>query len=262
LDNITLKISLLQMNVASGDFEENLRCAEAMLKAALNQRKKPNLVVLPEMWTSDKEEDSSQNNVLYALEKLKSIAARHSVNIVAGSMMENRGAQGIFNTAYIINGQGEVIASYDQVHCQRDRKPAIAPGHRTVTFDIDGACCGIILGHDLRFPEFVRQLALKGAQVLIVPGSWSGPREIHWKLLNIVRAIENQFFVVAVNRAGRTGNVAYPGLSMVIDPWGELLIEGDDSPDILTTVIDMSLVDKARKQTPILSDRRPDLYKN
>lgn len=114
----------------------------------------------------------------------------------------------------------------------------------------------------MRFPEFIRQLALKGAKVIFVPGMWAGPREIHWKLLNIVRAIENQFFVVAVNRAGKTGNVVYPGMSMVVDPWGEILIEGDKTPDILTTVIDISLVDKAREQNPFLYERRPELYKD
>jgi len=257
-----IKISLIQMNVTSDGFEENLNRAEAMLNKAIKQRKKPNILVLPEMWTSDNEESSRSDNILRALERFKNFAARHTVNIVAGSMLERRGELGVFNTAYIINGQGEIIASYDQVHCERNRKPAISPGNNTVTFDIDGICCGIILSHDLRFPEFVRQFALKGAEILFVPGAWSGPREIHWKLLNIVRAIENQFFVVAVNRAGKTGTVAYPGMSMVIDPWGEILIEGDDTPDILTTVIDLNLVDKARKQHPYLFDRRPDLYKD
>jgi omega-amidase len=261
MEHIRLKISLIQMDVVCNDFYANWSRAETMINKALKQRKKPNVLVLPEMWASDMERNSGQkHNVLYVLDKLKDIAARHSVNIVAGSMIENRGERDAFNTAYIIDRQGNIIASYDQVHCPRHQK--LSTGSNAVTFDIDGICCGIILGYDLRFPEFVRQLALKGAKVLFVPGMWPGPREIHWKLLNIVRAIENQFFVVAVNRAGTTGNVAYPGMSMVVDPWGEALIEGDDTPDILTTVIDISLVDKARAQNPVLADRRPDVYKD
>lgn len=258
MEHLSLKISLIQMNVDFGDFEANLSRAEDMINIALKQRKKPNVLVLPEMWTSD----MRPYNGLPALARLKDVAARHSVNIVAGSMMESRGEQDIFNTAYIINSQGMIITSYDQVHCQRDIRPAITPGSEAVTFDLDGICCGIILGHDLRFPEFVRQLAVKGAKVLFVPGMWRGPQEIHWKLLNIVRAIENQFFVAAVNRAGTTGNVSYPGMSMVVNPWGEVLIEGDHTPDVLTTVINISLVDKVREQNPFLFDRRPDLYKD
>lgn len=261
MEHIRLKISLIQMDVVCNDFYANWSRAETMINKALKQRKKPNVLILPEMWTSDIEQNSGQkHNVLPVLDKLKDIAARHSVNIVAGSMIETREGKDVFNTAYIIDRQGSTIASYDQVHCPRHQK--LSTGSNAVTFDIDGICCGIILGYDLRFPEFVRQLALKGAKVLFVPGMWPGPREIHWKLLNIVRAIENQFFVVAVNRAGTTGNVAYPGMSMVVDPWGEALIEGDDTPDILTTVIDISLVDKARAQNPVLADRRPDVYKD
>jgi len=261
VEHINLKISLVQMNVIADDFEANLNQAEAMLDVALKDRKKPNVVVLPEMWSSDWESGCSQkHSAICALDRLKDIAARNSVNIVAGSILERREDQGTYNTAYIINSRGEIVANYEQVHCERNRRPTITPGNKTVTFDVDGICCGIILGHDLRFPEFVRQLALKGAKVLFVPGMWSGPREIHWKLLNIVRAIENQFFVAAVNRAGTTRNVAYPGMSMVVDPWGDILIEGDDRPDVLTTVIDVSLVDKAREQNPFLHDRRPDLY--
>jgi omega-amidase len=266
MEHIKLKISLIQMDVVCGDFEATLSRAEIMINKALKQRKKPNVLVLPEMWTSgtDHKCDHSgkKHNGLSAVDKLRDIAARNSVNIVAGSVIESRGDKDVFNTAYIIDRQGSIIAGYDQVHRERNKRPTITPGSNAVTFDIDGICCGIILGYDLRFPEFVRQLALKGAKVLFVPGMWSGPREIHWKLLNIVRAIENQFFVVAVNGAGKTGDVTYPGMSMVVDPWGEILIEGDDTPDILTTVIDIGLVDRARAQNPVLSDRRPDVYKD
>ena len=215
------------------------------------------MLVLPEMWTSD-----MRPQWIACFSKIERCSCKtfsqHSCRFNDGKQRE----QDIFNTAYIINSQGMVITSYAQVHCQRDIRPAITPGSEAVTFDLDGICCGIILGHDLRFPEFVRQLAVKGAKVLFVPGMWRGPQEIHWKLLNIVRAIENQFFVAAVNRAGTTGNVSYPGMSMVVNPWGEVLVEGDHNPDVLTTVINISLVDKVREQNPFLIDRRPDLYKD
>ncbi|HHV19524.1 MAG TPA: carbon-nitrogen family hydrolase [Thermoanaerobacterales bacterium] len=261
MEQIKLKISLIQMDVAYKDPDANLNRAETMINKALKQRKKPNVLVLPEMWTSGGyQKESKIHDGSPAVNRLKEIAAKNSVNIVAGSVIESRGDKDVFNTAYIIDRQGNIIAAYDQVHRQRHEQHA--QGSDAVTFDIDGICCGIILGYDLRFPEFVRQLALKGAKVLFVPGMWSGPREVHWKLLNIVRAIENQFFVVAVNGAGKTGDVSYPGMSMVVDPWGEILIEGDDAPDILTTVINIGLVDRARAQNPVLSDRRPDVYKD
>ncbi|NLZ52265.1 MAG: hypothetical protein GX892_03810 [Thermoanaerobacteraceae bacterium] len=128
------------MDITSNDFQANLSRAEAMINRALQQRKKPNVLVLPEMWTSG----TKTHNGLSVLDILRDIAARHSVNIVAGSMIEKRGAQDVFNTAYIIDSQGSIIASYDQVHCQRHKK--LATGSNAVTFDIDSICCGIILG--------------------------------------------------------------------------------------------------------------------
>ncbi|MCL6560281.1 MAG: carbon-nitrogen family hydrolase, partial [Firmicutes bacterium] len=86
------------------------------------------------------------------------------------------------------------------------------------------------------------------------------PREVHWKLLNIVRAIENQFFVVAVNRAGKDGKVEYPGMSLVVDPWGDVMLEGSDAQEVLTASLDLSCVDSARKKIPVFADRRPELY--
>ena len=85
MEHINLKVSLIQMNVVADDFEANLSRAKAMLNVALKQRKKPNVIVLPEMWTSNLYKKINQKyNSLYVLDELKEIASRNSVNIVAG----------------------------------------------------------------------------------------------------------------------------------------------------------------------------------
>lgn len=175
MEHITLKISLIQMDVACGDPKANLSRAETMINKALKQRKKPNVVVLPEMWTTGLDWEASceaveQDKGLY-IERLRNIAATDSVNIVAGSIVNMGPSQRFFNSAYIIDSQGHIVTRYDQVHLERRSKQDISTGSTAVTFDIDGIPCGIILGYDLRFPEFVRQLALMGAKVNFCSGN-------------------------------------------------------------------------------------------
>ncbi|WP_296971055.1 nitrilase-related carbon-nitrogen hydrolase [Tepidanaerobacter sp. EBM-38] len=231
MEHIELKISLLQTDTIYRDFKANLSQAEIMISKALNRRKKPNVLVLPAILAAGSNEQEAA-----AVNQLQKLAAQNSVNIVTSCT---------FDTAYAVDRQGHIIASCNQAN---EMQP------ESCIFDLDGISCGIIPGCDLRFPEVVRQSALKGAKVLFVLGKWPKLREIHWKLLNIVRAIENQFFVVAVNSAGKPRTGACSGMSMVVDPWGKILAESDESPEILTTVIDVGLVERARGQNPVLND--------
>lgn len=269
-DNMKLKVSLLQMDVAYGDPEQNRCRAEDMIKEALKDRKKPDVLVLPEMWTTGYDlkriGDIADREGNPTIPWLREVAAKNRLNIVAGSIADGRTSQnkkeGVFNSSYVINREGEIVARYDKVHRFRlmEEDRYLSPGKEAVTFELDGIPCGVIICYDLRFPEFVRKLALMGAKILFVPAQWPRPREIHWKLLNIVRAIENQFFVVAVNRAGKDKSGDFPGISLVVDPWGEVLLEGSDKEEVLTATLDLSRIDHARRKITVFEDRRPELY--
>ncbi len=89
---------------------------------------------------------------------------------------------------------------------------------------------------------------------------WPTQRVEHWRALLVARAIENQAFVVACNAAGVTGETTFGGHSMIVDPWGKIVIEGGEAPMILTADIDIEEVDDVRKRIPVFEDRRPDLY--
>lgn len=155
-----------------------------------------------------------------------------------------------------------MVARYDKVHRFRlmNEEKYFSSGEKAVTFDLDGIKCGIVICYDIRFPEFIRKIALQGAQILFVPAQWPRPREMHWRLLNIVRAIENQFFVVGANRVGREGKAEFPGGSIVVDPWGEVLLETGETEGVFEAVIDLSLVEQVRRRIPVFEDRRPDVY--
>jgi len=96
--------------------------------------------------------------------------------------------------------------------------------------------------------------------MLFVPAQWPNPRLHHWKTLLTARAIENQMYVIACNRMGTSGDSVFFGHSMVIDPWGEIVIEAGDEEAVLRGEIDLSLVDKVRSTIPVFQDRRPDQY--
>ena len=102
--------------------------------------------------------------------------------------------------------------------------------------------------------------ALAGAKVLFVPAAWPEARLEHWQLLNRARAIENQFFVAAVNSCGFCGSLKFGGHSLLVDPQGNVLVEGGSDDAVLTETIDLSVVDDIRSRINVFRDRRPELY--
>ena len=95
---------------------------------------------------------------------------------------------------------------------------------------------------------------------MFIPAEWPKQRIDHWRLLLQARAIENQCYVVAVNRVGKDPNNEFNGHSMVVSPWGELLLSDQSVEGIFYVELDLSEVERVRKTMPIFQDRRTDLY--
>ena len=119
---------------------------------------------------------------------------------MAGSVANVKG-DGVYNTAYIFNREGSCIAEYDKTHLftPMGEQDFFELGDHTVNFELDGVACAMVICYDIRFPELIRTLTLRGVDVLFVAAQWPRLRKGHWQVLNRVRAIENQCFVVAVN---------------------------------------------------------------
>jgi predicted amidohydrolase len=100
----------------------------------------------------------------------------------------------------------------------------------------------------------------EGAEVLFISAEWPLPRLSHWRALLISRAIENQCYVVACNRSGSDPANTFGGHSMIIDPWGGIVCEASGEEEILSGEIDLARVEEVRRQIPVFSDRRPELY--
>ena len=113
---------------------------------------------------------------------------------------------------------------------------------------------------DLRFPEWIRKHVLAGAKLMFVPAQWPKSRVDHWEILLQARAIENQCFVIAVNRVGDDPDNVFNGHSMVVSPWGELLFHGEEGEGVFYVDIPLSDVERVRNKIPIFIARRTDLY--
>jgi predicted amidohydrolase len=264
-ENRSLTVSLLQMDIAIGEPDVNFRKLEAMLNEAVEASVKPDLIIFPEMWNTgyalDRIRELADPNGERTKAMLTEFARRHRVNLVAGSIAERRG-DGVTNTIYAIDRSGNVTADYSKIHLFRlmEEEKHLTAGDKAGTLDIDGVAAGMMICYDIRFPELARKLALDGAKVLFVPAEWPHPRLHHWKTLLTARAIENQMFVVACNRVGRSGDTEFFGHSLVLNPWGETLAEGDESECILQASMELGEVDRVRRTIPIFEDRRPGLY--
>lgn len=166
------------------------------------------------------------------------------------------------NCAAIINPQGRITGTYRKVHpfsYGREIEYFTGGDELMIVRSCDGVHICPTICYDLRFPELWRIGAVNGAEVFTIGASWPAPRQAHWRALLIARAIENQAFVVAVNRVGRDPHLRYAGGSIVINPQGEVLAEADDQPQLLEAHLDIEAMRVWRSTFPALRDIRAEL---
>lgn len=259
------RIALIQCDIALGEPGVNRVKLELAMERAASADEKPDVILLPELW-----------NTGYALTEIREIAdpegrenrdwlsafaRRHGIHVVGGSIAEIRDGQ-VYNSMPVFNRSGEEVAAYSKIHLFRlmEEEKYLQPGERSVMFELDGLQAGAAICYDIRFPELARSLALRGAKVLFVAAEWPQPRLNHWRTLLAARAIENQMYVIACNRTGKSGGDEFFGHSLILDPWGEIVAEGGEGEEIVSASIDLTLVDQVRRRIPVFADRRPQNY--
>lgn len=257
-----LNISLAQMNIALGDVRKNYSAMEKLVVEAA--RRGSHLVVFPELWSTGyaldraKELASVINSDLFT--QISTLATQNKISIT-GSILERRGDL-INNSAPFFAPNGRMLGIYRKIHLFRlmEEDQWLEPGASPLTLDLPWGKTSIAICYDLRFPELFRRYAVEGARLIVVPAEWPIERVEHWRALLVARAIENQCYILATNAAGQTGETVFGGHSMIVDPWGKIVVEAGDAPMMVTAEIELDLVEEVRERIPILSDRRPDLY--
>ncbi|EGA88845.1 amidohydrolase [Planococcus donghaensis MPA1U2] len=257
-----MKIACVQMDIVFGEPEKNYQqVLNYLTEAAENGA---DTIVLPEMWNTGyalTELNTLADSTNRTVEMLKNFAKEKSVNIVGGSVSTEKN-NGFYNTMYVVNKKGELVSEYDKAHRfgLMDEHIHLEEGDSLGTFKLDNVVYGGVICYDIRFPEWIRAQALNDAKLIFVSAEWPEPRIDHWRTLLQARAIENQCFIVGVNRIGRDPNNVFGGSTMVIAPWGEIRLDMKKEEGVGYVEIDLNEVEEVRKRIPVFDDRREKLY--
>jgi len=257
----TIRTASIQFNVRQGDVDANLAYVREALERAAAQGVQ--LAVLPEMWSSGfayKNLNELAKRTAGIVEELLELSGRLKL-VICGSMPEPDGVGKVFNTIFLVDN-GRLAGIYRKIHLFSLLKEdlAFAGGDKWLLADTSIGKVGVIICYDLRFPELTRRLAIEGAQVICVPAQWPKPRQEHWRALLRARAIENQLFVVACNACGLIGKLDFFGMSMIIDPKGEVLAEAGEEECEIVAPLDMQVMVDWRAQIPCFNDCKPECY--
>ena len=264
-----MRLAQIQMHVTA-DKAANLRHAEELLHSVRGA----DMAILPEMFCCPYDNrcfrayGEPAGGAAYQM--LSRTARELGLWLVGGSLPELEAGR-VYNTSFVFDPQGACIARHRKMHLfdidveggQRFRESdTLSPGNDVTLFDTPWGRMGLCICFDLRFEELCRVMALEGARVLLAPAAFNmttGPA--HWELLLRQRAVDNQCFTVGTSPA-RDESASYVawGNSMVCDPWGTVLHCCGAGEEVAVTELDMTRIDAVRRQLPILSARRTDVY--
>ena len=203
-----------------------------------------------------------------SLATFRELARALGICVHVGSLAIKASADKAVNRSFLIDRRGEIVARYDKIHMfdvdlkggesYRESR-SYRPGDLAVLTDLPWGRLGLTICYDLRFPMLFARIAEAGADVISVPAAFTVPTgRAHWHVLLRARAIEAGLFVVAAAQVGRheDGRQTF-GHSLVVDPWGEVLLDMGDGSGIGFADIDLSRISDVRSRIPALNHRKP-----
>ena len=278
--NASSLVAIVQMR-SSEDKRENMKLSLDFVKEAA--RKKASLICFPEFQMAFSPRNQSVKKLTKIAETidesnfvltLGESARRNRINIIATiyekntknnssrsniNQFDNR----VYDTAVIINSNGAICSVYRKLHMYdalgfRESAKMIAGNAIEKPVKTSVGNLGLMICYDVRFPELSRILAINGADILAVPSAWVHGimKEEHWQTLIKARAIENGSYVAAPNQVGHI----FSGRSMVVDPFGIVILDMGNREGMEVIEIDKSRIQKARESLPLLKNRRTDVY--
>jgi len=268
-----IKLALCQMKVVD---DKNQNIAKALDMIANSSDKDADIAILPEMFNcpyqNDKFIEYSENvEDSVTLDNISEIASEKDIFVLAGSIPEKDDSGKIYNTSFLFDNNGKIIAKHRKVHLFDIDIPnkvyfkesdVLSSGNDFTVVETKFGKIGIGICYDIRFPELSRHMALNDAKILFFPGAFNlttGPA--HWELLFRSRALDNQVFCVGVAPAiNDEASYHSYGHSLVVSPWGDVLVEASEDEKLIISEIDLNEINKIREELPLLENRRTDLY--
>lgn len=252
-----------RLMVALGEYDTGWHDPKASLAAASRMIRRvaevgADMVVLPELATTGATTEGDRAVPLESpdVTAIRAMAKSSQMWVIAGiALREARGACAV-NAAVAVNPAGEIVAVHRKQRlfgfAGEDRE--FTPGNESTVLDVNGIKLGLFICYELRFPELFRPVAAQ-VDAMVVVANWPANRHEHWDALLRARAIENQCFMIGVNRTGFADGLSYLGGSTVFDPWGDRLSPTPVHSTRIAT-IDRERVRKLRESHPFLKDCR------
>lgn len=254
---------------ASTNKETNLKkILNYISKAAQN---KATLVAFPEfmMFYTDSSQTPKQLASLAEtisgnfVTTIANTAKENHIQVIGSFYEKSTKKNRVYDTSFVIDKSGKVISTYRKIHLYdalgfRESDKMIAGSKIAKPVKTSVGKVGLMICYDLRFPEMSRSLAVAGSEVLVAPSAWvkGDMKEEHWLTINKTRAIENGCYVIAPDQVGNI----YCGRSIVVDPYGKILLDMKKRQGIGYVNIDLKKIKQVRKVLPLLKNRRTDVY--
>ena len=267
-----IRVAGIQMGATDSKIN-NIEKARRFLEACLIS--KPNIICLPELFTYLPSQSDQLNDIRSLAEEkngsvsqmLSEYAKKGGLYILGGSFMHSVGND-IFNTAFLYDDTGEIIAEYSKTHLfdttDYQESKFISPGDKIALVETKYGVIGIIICYDIRFPELARTLVMKGAEIILCPAAFPiaapSPGIDHWQILTRAIALQNMVYVLAVNQFGYRNPFHFFGRSCLIDPWGIEVTAAPNKECIFFGEIDLDYLTAMRNIRSPLKHRKPHLY--
>ena len=264
------KIAVVQMR-ADTDKKNNLKKILRCISQAAH--KNAELCTFPEFmmcYTPSSQSPADLANIAEKIDgefvsSISEEAKKNSIQVIGTLYEKSPKPDRVYDTSFLIEKNGKVVSTYRKIHLydalgfKESTKlypgSSIAKPTKTSVGKI-----GMMICYDLRFPEMSRILASSGSEILVVPSAWvkGKMKEEHWLTINKTRAIENGCYVISPDQVGNI----YCGRSVVVDPYGKILLDMKKKEGIGIVDISLDEVKQVRKKLPLLQNRRTDIYTN
>ena len=222
------------------------------------------VILFPELWTTGYDLENCPHYVEMNRQIHSSLAdlAKEANIWIGGSQIT--GWEGYFrNTLILHNPTEDEPVEYSKLHLfgLMHEEMFLSPGEKPVAANLPWSKTGLAICYDLRFASLFAAYAQDGCPLTLLSAEWPVQRIQHWDILTQARAIEFQMFFAAVNAVGKTGDATYGGRSIILSPWGDILAQGSSTEeDLITTTIELDLVNEVRSHMSVLQDRRRDIF--
>ncbi|HRJ68711.1 MAG TPA: carbon-nitrogen hydrolase family protein [Beijerinckiaceae bacterium] len=269
-----MKIALLQMNSVAS-VEANITQLTELTERAVAQER-PDMIVPPEAWNwfgggaKEKFANADETRGGRSYKAAQALARKHKIWVHAGSLSERNPNGKVNNVTYVFDREGREVARYCKIHMfditapdgSRYAESATAqPGREIVTYQAEGLTFGCAICYDLRFPELFQALAMRGAEVIVLPAAFTlQTGKDHWDVLIRARAIETETYMCAAGMTGPhtsdDGSTRFTyGHSLIADPWGHIICKASDGVGYTAGRIDKAFIKKCRQQIPVLEHK-------